>query len=341
LRAINGREQTMRLSNDDITIVVTVYRRLAYLQEAIESAVNQTQTVRVLLLDSGVEDVAALRRITDKFGTAVEYYRNPVSLPLFETMNRAIELCRTPWLSILHDDDALLPDFVENLTGVAPLAGDCRLFCGGTVFIDQKGDYFFRSGVPKTERLRMLSAEDFAYGNWFSFPGQLMHVETARALGGFPVNSTYTGDWDLWFRMAQAGGAAILGVDLSRYRSHGGTDRGTNSAGRSGRTNACRAMQCKRNLARLRAAGLPGEFDRRLFLQRNCPTYRETLTYAPYMSRWLLDYSRRILLLGKTGSRFEGLLSFCLRFFGNIGLRVAGETAALAERFGMRFRNQL
>jgi hypothetical protein len=256
-------------------------------------------------------------------------------------MNRAIELCGTPWLSVLHDDDLLEADFVENICRAAPHIEGCTLFCGGTLFIDETSNRFFRTGLPPTEGVRMLGAEDFAYRNWFSFPGHLMDVRAARTAGGFPPNSIYTGDWDLWFRLAMAGGVAMLGADVASYRSHGGHDRGTNAAGRSGRTAACRAMQCKRNLSRLRATGIPADFDRALFLERNRPTYRETLLNVPRMDRWLLAYSRRILMTAKPNSRYEALLTWLLRNFGITGLRIAGIAAAVAENVGFRFRHRL
>ena len=321
--------------------MVAVHNRLAFLKGALESAVNQTKRVRVVLLDNGKADPRAIEEIRGPMGAAVEYHRNSKPLPQFRTMNRAIELCRTPWLSILHDDDELLPGFVEALTAAAPQVEDCRLFCGGTIFIDTAGRYFFRTGLQESERVRVLSGEDFAYRNWFSFPGHLMHVETARAVGGFPVNSIYTGDWDLWFRMAQAGGAAMLGANLSRYRCHTGIDRETNAAGRSGRTSACRAMQVKRNLGRLRKAGAPARFERSLFITHNCPTYRETLSYAPYMGDWLLSYCRRLLLLRKPASGLQAFQAAVLRAFGNPGARLAGHAVLVAERWGVRFRNPL
>jgi glycosyltransferase involved in cell wall biosynthesis len=340
-RGSTRRTLPMHLSKEDITVVVTVHRRLDYLRTAIGSAVNQTLPVRVVLLDNGAADAHDVGGIVGSFGPAVEWHRNPVVLPIFANMNRAIALCGTQWLSILHDDDLLEADFVENLCDAALRVEGCALFCGGTIFIDEAGDRFFRTGLPPAERVRMLGVEDFAYENKFSFPGHLMDVGKARAVGGFPPNSSYTGDWDLWFRLAMAGGVSMLGADVASYRSHGGHDRGTNAVGRSGRTAACRAMQCKRNLSRLRAAGIPARFDRALFLERNRPTYRETLLNVPRMHRWLLTYSRRILMMAKPESRYGAMLTYLLRNFGITGLRIAGIVAAIAEGAGFRFRHRL
>ncbi len=327
----------MQLSADDISIGVTMYRRLDFLEQALASAVNQTVRVRVLLHDDGCLDRRALDRMLARFGGRVEYHRNEANVRQFGNMNLAIRRSPTPWLSVLHDDDMLAPDFVERILEVAPEVGACALFCGATTFVSRDGTPFFhKNECPPGERWRMVPLREFAAKNQFAFPGQLMHRETTLALGGFPQNSVYSGDWDMWFRLALAGGAAQLAATLSFYRSHESDGRYTSDSNRSGRKAACCAMQVKRNLARLRASGRPAAFDRAEWLEKYGPLYRELLLNAPRMPRWLLRYNRRILLLTRPATGGARALHWLSRLCGNPGVRLAGRLHLLRGRLGLR-----
>lgn len=326
----------MQIKPEDISIAVTMYRRLDYIEQALESAVNQTVRVRVRLYDDGCQDEERLKEILGLFPGRVEYIRNPVTLGLFRNMNACIERSPTPWLSILHDDDLLSADFVERILETAQEVEQCSLFCGGTVYLTPQGQPFHRSGLPPETRWRRITPEEYALKNWFPFPGQLMHAPSAYALGGFPEKSIYTGDWELWFRLAMLDGVVQLGANLGSHRAHLGADRGTTAAAKSGRKSACCGMQVKRNLARLRQSGRPATYDRRKWLQAYGPLYRDLLVYTWTMPGWLLRYNRRLMLLSSQTGKASRFIQICSRLFGTPALRAAGLIRILAIRFGAR-----
>ncbi|MFT3783497.1 MAG: glycosyltransferase [Nibricoccus sp.] len=326
----------MHLRSEDISIGVTVYRRLDFLAEALTSAVNQSVPVQVHLHDDGCTDRAGLQRILDQFGDRVRYFRNAQTLGLFQNMNECIWNSPTPWVSVLHDDDVLERNFVANILEVAPQVEKCTLFCGGTTYIDKAGKPFYLKSPARGTVWKQIPPELQAVENQLAFPGQLMHVETAKRLGGFPGNSVYTGDWDLWFRLTAEGGAVQLGANVARYRSHFGADRGTTAASKSGRKVPGCAAQVKKNLAHLRRLGIQTRFDRRTWAQTYGPTYRDLLAYSWKMPRWLLRYNRKLLLLAVPQSRAAKLLHWVSKISGNTGLRVAGLARIALENMGYK-----
>jgi glycosyltransferase involved in cell wall biosynthesis len=325
----------MFLKPDDISIGVTVFRRLEYLEASLASAVNQTVPVKVNLYDDGCQDQKGLQDILARFGNRVEYHRNPKTLGLFQNMNQCIWKSPTPWVSVLHDDDMLDETFVEQLLAVAPEVEPCALFCGGTTYIDPSGKPFFIKNPSAGQRWHRVSAEDFAIENQFSFPGQLIHVATARRVGGFPEKSLYTGDWELWFKLTLEQGTVQLGSNLSYYRSHLGASRGTTAASKSGRKSACCAAQVKRNLARLHSDGPRPKFDRAKWLLNYGPLYRDLLVYSWTMPSWLLSYNRRLLLKIEPASRMSRRLHWISKIFGNVGIRLAGLARTFGEWLGI------
>src|SRR5438445_11375370 len=141
-----------------------MYRRLEYLEEALDSAVNQTVPVKVFLYDDGCRDEARLHCILGRFGDRVEYHKNPHTLGLFQNMNQCIWKSPTPWVSVLHDDDALAKDFVERILEVAPEAAECSLFCGGTLYMNSASKIFHRMGPPPGgARWHRIDATEYAW----------------------------------------------------------------------------------------------------------------------------------------------------------------------------------
>jgi glycosyltransferase involved in cell wall biosynthesis len=325
----------MLLSKEDISIGVTVFRRLEFLEQALGSAVNQTVPVKVHLYDDGCQDQKGLQRILARFTGRVEYHRNPKTLGLFQNMNQCIWNSPTPWISVLHDDDALEADFVERVLAVAPSVEACSLFCGGTQFINARGIVYLENKPNAAPPWQMIDTLTFALRNQFAFPGQLMHTATARKVGGFPAKSLLTGDWDLWFRLTLAGGTVQLGANLSYYRCYVATGRGTTIASKTGRKAACTAMQVKHNLARLRRGSHEPSFDRVKWVKLYGPLYRDLLIYSWYMPGRLLRYNRRLLLLMPPRSWTSRLLHWISKIAGNPGIRLAGLARTLGEWFGI------
>lgn len=68
--------------------------------------------------------------IVGEFSRHVEYFCNPCNRSLFDNWNGCIEHCATSWLSILHDDDLLLPNFIETMPGLAKAAPERALYFG-------------------------------------------------------------------------------------------------------------------------------------------------------------------------------------------------------------------
>jgi glycosyltransferase involved in cell wall biosynthesis len=313
---------------------------LQFLEEALFSAVNQTVPVKVILHDDGCDDLPKLEKILSRFGGAVEYRRATGRHGLFENMNRCIWESPTPWVSVLHDDDRLEPNFVEKILEVAPEVDACALFCGGTTYIDREGHPFFVKSPVLGQRWATITPERLAVENQFAFPGQLIHVPTAKAVGGFPEKSVYTGDWELWFKLTLAGGAVQLGSNLSQYRSHDSTDRGTTAANRTGRKIPCCAAQVKRNLARLTPPSSRQPFQRQEWIRIYGPQYRDILPYAWSMPAWLLRYNRRILMKAPPSTRITKLLRGIAATLGNPGLRFAGLLSLAAWKMGLAQRQR-
>jgi glycosyltransferase involved in cell wall biosynthesis len=314
----------MNLSAEQVTIAVTVFSRREFVCDAIRSALNQTIPVKVIVVEDCGPDAGMREFVLKAFGDRVEYFRNPKNRGLFDNWNACLEYCRTPWLSILHDDDLLRPNFVETMLALAQQAPGRALYFGRAALWWNGGRVSPSPPVCWPDGWRELDVVELAVEPFLMFPGQLLRVGSAQTLGGFRKNSYFTGDWDLWFRLALRFGAAQSATEVAVSRHHGGWDRGTSLVMRKGWKFALDNVQRKRNLALLRQeTGIAIPFQRanslipsRWLFYRVGEISKRMRTYnwwlfthcqPPHFRYALLQWLARLC-----GPRFMNIVSCCL-----------------------------
>jgi len=282
----------MELRAEDITIAVTVYSRRDYVCEAIRSALEQTVPVKVIVVEDCGPDPGLRDFILAQFGSRITYYRNAKNRGIFDNWHACMEYSRTPWLSILHDDDKLQPQFVETVIEMARRAPDRALYFGRQSILETDGKMHPAPAVDWPAGWQDIDLTKLMDENFLFFAGQLFHIDAARAVGGFRANSLFTGDWDMWFRLTLEDGGAQSARELAVVRGHDGVDRGTSVVIRKGWKWALDNVQRKRNLATWRQKGNPPvKFDRTKLLRKSPMPTRFLVPYAGNVTRRMLAYN--------------------------------------------------
>lgn len=288
----------MNISPDQITIAVTVYSRRQYLKQAISSALNQTRPVRVFVVEDCGPDPEMEAFVRKEFGSGVQYFRNPKRRGLFGNWNACIDLCQTEWITILHDDDFLAPEFVEAMIELGTESPGCTLYSGRTLLVNERGETIPDPGSrPISGRWAKIELMDVLHGpSWFA--GHLFRVADAKDVGGFRETSFMCGDWEMWAKLIAFGGAAKSSRVVAFNRNHDGWDRGSNQAFRSGRHLPTTTVQHKRILAMMRKGGAL-KFDRRAWQQRAPMSTLFLFRYGQTLAPRVLVYHVRLLVLSK------------------------------------------
>lgn len=90
------------------------------LEEALLSAINQNSVnfdYEIIVVDNepykngGTETSNLMEKYKDIPNFI--YYRNEENLGMFGNWNRCIELARGEWVTLLHDDDLLIPNYLK------------------------------------------------------------------------------------------------------------------------------------------------------------------------------------------------------------------------------------
>jgi glycosyltransferase involved in cell wall biosynthesis len=309
----------------DITIAVTVFDRRDYVEQAIASALAQTRPVRVLVVEDCGPDAGLQARIVARFGSRIIYHRNPRRRGLFDNWNGCLDLCPTKWLCLLHDDDFLASDFVETMIELAAKIPDQGLYYGRCHVVDATGTVAWTPDPLPQAEWQAADPVALAQHNPVCFPAELFRADYAKALGGFRPASLFTGDWDMWAKLALHHGAAATNRIIGNVRHHHTDGRGTTRVARNGKCVGLAFMQARKNLALLRRHGRTLRFDRAAILQRAPLSVRFLLENAAGFSPRMLAYNRGLLLQSRPPHSAYRLFQWLARCLGPAFLRAAAQ----------------
>lgn len=121
-----------------LSIAIPTFRRPLLLEKALKSALYQfgDLPIEVLVVDNDQTPVIAkqvdslvkqlnLRNIT--------LYRNDKNIGMFGNWNRCLELATGQWITILNDDDILLPNFISTVTKIINIYDEAHLITTGII----------------------------------------------------------------------------------------------------------------------------------------------------------------------------------------------------------------
>ena len=110
--------------NPDACIMIPTFRRADTLKLTVNSAINQKGNVAydIIVVDNDADTdpkTDALMKSLTSSNKNVLYYRNEQNIGMCGNWNRCIELSRSEVFCILHDDDQILPNYLEQLLPIA------------------------------------------------------------------------------------------------------------------------------------------------------------------------------------------------------------------------------
>jgi len=159
---------------EPLTIAIPYYKGHAYLRAAIESVLRQTSpNWRLVVCDDGPD--AGTAKVVTSFGDPrIRYLKNERNLGMAGNWNRCLDAAETDLVNLLHNDDELLPNYVQvMLQAGAAYPAAAAFFCNAKV-IDAAGrerfslaDYIKRFLKPKSRGPLVLEGR--------SAVGALMH----------------------------------------------------------------------------------------------------------------------------------------------------------------------
>ncbi|MCB9100903.1 MAG: glycosyltransferase [Anaerolineales bacterium] len=191
------------------SVLITVYNRLDYLQQALTSVLAQApgpDEMQIEVIHDGGDDsrpdhIEAI--IKSVAGERVRFYRQPVNAGHPHIFNVCLQRAHGQWVHLLHDDDWVAPGFYHALrAGIEQAPAIGAAFCRHT--------YVDAAGQP--QRLSWLERETPGIiENWLERIGVMCRLQTPaivvkrqayERLGGYCAQAKSTFDWEMWQRLA-------------------------------------------------------------------------------------------------------------------------------------------
>ncbi len=199
----------------NITIAIPVYERFEFFEDAINSAINQTEKCNIIVIDNcSTHD--RFENFTNSLGLYyVRYFKNKDNIGYANNWNNCITLCDTQWLTILHSDDALSPYYIENVSKLIEESPNEVAF----IVKNETGSiprriYERPSKVKVNKRLRPLI---FLFGNAANFPGNIFNLEQMQEVK-FQKHLLGAADYTFWFELSKIKPLAYTDAILAFYR---------------------------------------------------------------------------------------------------------------------------
>lgn len=216
------------------TVAIPTYKRFETLLDAINSARLQTCAVglEIIIVDNeghGEKASAVRAALGDLRGCSVRYFVNRSNLGMFGNWNRCIQLTRTPWLTILNDDDLLHPSFLErSFRALDRFPQADGVVCKKRTF-DRRTTRSVSSSRPVIDRLvsplrfvlhkaafhggvMTVDPRRLFFGNVLgNGAGFLFRRDAALDIGGYDVSEWPSADFLFYIRMAA--GRRLLWLD--------------------------------------------------------------------------------------------------------------------------------
>jgi glycosyltransferase involved in cell wall biosynthesis len=217
-------------SNPAITFAVPFYRGTRYLARAIDSIFAQTDPAwRAIVVDDGPEP--GVDELVRSYGERIAYVRNPANLGLGGNFNRCLDLATTELVTVLHADDALMPDYARTMRAAAERhPGAVAVFCRTRIIGPDDAPALSLADVvkdcihPSRNRELTLHGEPgvraLLRANFIPAPTLLFR----RSILGdrrFPAQYKFVLDWELTTQLL-LDGETLIGIPdrCYRYRRH-------------------------------------------------------------------------------------------------------------------------
>jgi cellulose synthase/poly-beta-1,6-N-acetylglucosamine synthase-like glycosyltransferase len=211
------------------TFAITVYKESAYLEQCIQSIVNQTVKTNAIIVTSTPTEFS--RDIAEKYG--IPYHINSTEKKNAATnWNFAIEKAETDLVTVAHQDDMYQPDYAENVLNKFARHNNVQIaFTGYIDMINGKIRKYSMSAFVKSTLLLPFYFSEATSSNFFKRlvllfgnPICCSSVTFNKALTGDQIFSdryVFALDWFAWYEMsAKPGGFMFINKKLIIHRIH-------------------------------------------------------------------------------------------------------------------------
>ncbi len=198
-----------------ITIVMPSYNQSQYIEESIQSILDQDYpSLEFMILDGGSSDGS--QEIIQRYARDLAFWQSQPDKGQTDALIQGFERATGDLLGWVNSDDVLLPGALQSIAQAYGSNPECGLFGGNFVIIDKVGRIIRCIRLPAQAAL-------FARHGLFAFcqPGSFFKRQDYQAVGGLNADFYSVMDADLYFRMILNGTRyAHINKYIAGFRIH-------------------------------------------------------------------------------------------------------------------------
>jgi glycosyltransferase involved in cell wall biosynthesis len=205
-----------------VSVLLTCYNHLEFLPACLESVRRQTfQDYEILALDDGSTD-GTREWLAGQEGIRCIF--NERNLGTYATLNVGLAETEGEFVAILNDDDLWAPEKLARQIELFGRHPEVGLVHTGGHFIDRDGKR--QEGNPLGFAFPRFETGDILLGlvpeNKIIASAALVRRACFAELGEFDPSYFGSGDWQMWYRIAEKWHVGFVDEPLTFYRVHGG-----------------------------------------------------------------------------------------------------------------------
>lgn len=193
-----------------ITVAVPTYNGSRHLSGTLRSILAQEGVAFDLIVSDDRSDDETIAHARDLVGDRARIAVNSERLGLAGNWNRCVDLSRTPWVAVFHQDDVMLPGHLSASVAAFQDEPTPGMVCGAAVVIDDQGNDIPGTVVERGDLGpvdRLYPAGGFVAELLCSNPVRCSAVTLNKAahaeLEGFDPSYRFAVDWEFWLRLAR------------------------------------------------------------------------------------------------------------------------------------------
>ncbi len=198
-----------------MSILLPVYNAETYIQEAIESILEQTYTnFELIILNDGSRDNSKqiIQTIKDERIVYVEHE----NIGLAATLNKGITLSKADLIARQDQDDVSLKDRIAKQVAFLQNNPNVHLLGTQAVIINEKGESKNRFHKHPIQNIELKFS--LLFDNPFVHSSVMFRKQAVIEVGVYDTSATIFEDYNLWSRLARKFELANLAEVLCKYR---------------------------------------------------------------------------------------------------------------------------
>ena len=204
-----------------VSVLLTCYNHRKYLPAALAGIRAQSyRDYEIVAIDDGSTD-GTREYLSEQPDVACVFNRE--NLGTYATLNVGLERSTSELVAVLNDDDVWMPEKLARQVALLDNHPEVGLVHTDGEFINGEGGVF--SGAPLGFRFPRFDTGDvllgLVYENVIIASAALFRRSLVPTVGPFDETYFGSGDWNMWFRIAEVAHVGFVPEKLTQYRVHG------------------------------------------------------------------------------------------------------------------------